>query len=466
MIAGEGLRPLLFFRRTSTIDVWDCILGGRDSFESVRQEMQSRGHRRKDHDIRNMVSHLARVGLVQDYQPTDFGRIVEVLARRDLPVPNRVALTRQVLDGFMERGFLLRPFLSAFFDRPSSNKTLAAYFFRKARDEGYYNLNAETDYNDFVPAMKNVLRYLGLVESRGFALTSLGEAVLQPNLLEESPARSTCGPEWCRRVCPASAIHANFVQGCVNCLLCVRCCPFGAAQVANGQINIDFMRCAAVGQQFGLGRNSASIALVSDPYFVKLDGAVVRAIPEILSPSLLSGEEGILQNWLGSTLRILDLQATVLGPGEQPDLAVNLGVTRHPQNDSSQIIPSGSAIFECKKDPVTGKKVGKVVQQLERYMQANIIQKVTEYLDEVLGFKLSDPQNFILFAPGSSTVDDILALTEILPYPVSFVSYEAMLAIYKGLVLRTLKPDPQILWDIFGTPREDLSPNILQLVSY
>ena len=77
----------------------------------------------------------------------------------------------------------------------------------------------------------------------------------------------------------------------------------------------------------------------------------------------------------------------------------------------------------------------------EHGRQDPVIQKVTEYLAEILNFTLSPPRNFILFAPATSAVSEILASTGELPYPVSFISYEVMLEIYKGLVLRIVKPE-------------------------
>ncbi len=457
--SGERERPLPFFRRTSTYVIWDSILAGHHNFEAVKQDLQQRGHHRQDHDIRGMIGQLERVGLVQDYQPTDFGRIIEVLNHRALPVANRKAIAHQVLDGFIRQGFLLRPFLATFADHPTSNKEVAARFFPKARLEGYYNLNAETDYNDFVPAMKNFLRYLGFLEEKGFALTDLGKAVLTPEEHEEKATRFTCGVEYCRRVCPANAIHASFVQGCVNCLLCLRCCPYNAVSIKNNVVTINFNLCVAAGQQ--KTNIPASNAI-----------STIQNAPD---SHLIASDEGVLQNWLASSFKILHLQATVMGPGEKPDLAVNLGpdlakskisiVPNHNfQTSNSNSTSTSSAIFECKKDPITGKKVNKIRQQLERYMQPEILKNIQNYLGEVLGFSLASPQNFIVFAPSASDVRKILVNTDDLPFPVSYISYESMVTIYKELILQKKSVQLEQLWSILRTPREDLSPKIIDLI--
>ncbi len=456
-ILREREHPLPFFRRTSTYVVWDSILAGHNSFAAIKQDLQQRGHHRQDHDIQGMVGHLERVGLVQDYQSTDFGRIVEVLNHRDLPVANRKVIAHQVLDGFIRQGFLLRPFLAAFAEHPTSNKELAARFFPKARFEGYYNLNAETDYNDFVPAMKNFLRYLGFLEENGFTLTDLGTAVLTPEEHEEKSTRFTCGAEYCRRVCPANAIHSSFVQGCVNCLLCLRCCPYGAVSIKKNSITINFNQCVAASQQKS-----------RDPTLNAI--STVQNAPDA---HLITSDEGVLQNWLATTFKILHLQATVVGPGEKPDLALNLGLipslsrsTIPPKiNESHTPTTNGltSAIFECKKDPITGKRVPKVRQQLERYMQPQLIEEVKNYLEDILDFSLAPPQTFIILAPAASEVRKILDITSNLPYPVSFVSFEAMLRIYKNLVLARRPSQPARFWELFRISREDLSEKIAVL---
>ena len=463
---GERERPLPFFRRTSTCVVWDSILTGNHSFEMVKQDLQQRGHHRQDHDIRAMVGHLERVGIVREYQPTDFGRLVEVLNHRTLPVQNRKIIAQQVLEGFIRQGFLLRPFLAAFADHPTSNKGVAAHFFPKARLEGYYNLNAETDYNDFVPAMKNFLRYLGFLAEKRFALTDLGKAVLAPEEHDEKTTRFTCGVEYCRRVCPANAIHASFVQGCVNCLLCLRCCPYGAVTYNNGSIAINFDQCVAAGQN-ALKRPILAVQGAPHNHIQQPASGNITTILSSPDAHLITSDEGVLQNWLASTFKILHLHATVMGPGEQPDLAVNLGPkpelhTQLKSDDEANSYPSNtdetrSALFECKKDPITGKKVPRIRQQLERYMQPSLLEEVRTYLGDVLGFSLAPPQNFIVFAPAASEVRNILDVTSNLPYPVSFVSFEAMLSIYKGLVLERKSSQPARFWEIFRIPREDIS---------
>ncbi len=447
-----------FFRRTSTYVIWDSILAGHHSFDAIKKDLQQRGYHRQDHDIRGMLGQLERVGLVREYIPTDFGRIVEILNHRELPLVNRKAFAHQVLEGFIQQGFLLRPFLATFADHPASNKNVAARFFPKARVEGYYNLNAETDYNDFVPAMKNFLRYLGFLEENGFALTELGKAVLAPEKHEETPTRFTCGVEYCRRVCPANAIHASFVQGCVNCLLCLRCCPYRAVTFRNDTIAIDFKRCVAARKNTQQRDPEGEIPL----------------IPHQFDAHLIASDEGVLQNWLASTFKILHLQATVVGPGEKPDLAVNLGpkinadnLTRPSKATQLSIatpMDIKSAIFECKKDPITGKRVPRIRQQLERYMQPAILEETRNYLNDVLRFNLATPQNFIVLAPRSSEIRNILDTTSDLTYPVSFVSFEAILAIYKGLVLEKKWSQPEQFWPIFQASYADISPMVAGLV--
>ena len=69
----ESETSVKFFRRTSTHVVLDSIFNANDSFEKIRADLQNRGHRRKDHDIKYMIGAIQRLGIIENHQPTEFG---------------------------------------------------------------------------------------------------------------------------------------------------------------------------------------------------------------------------------------------------------------------------------------------------------------------------------------------------------------------------------------------------------
>lgn len=432
-----------FFRRTSTHVILDTIYSGKDSFEAIRDEMRARGHKRKDHDVKFMIRTLERVGLVEDHVPTEFGVKVKAFMSSLKQTQNNFSSESnsrnsiddllkitgaEILTEFYRKGFLLSSFLKAL-QNPGSNQMIAARFFKEANDDGFYNICAETDYNDFVPSMKNFAVYLGFAkrtQARGVVeLTPIANEILN---LESTTIvdRKKCDVEVCRKICPAGAIYCDYISGCVNCGLCARCCPYGAAQCDESHVTFDFVQCTNHPAQ------RASISCKLKPN-----------LNEII------GSERTMQQWIVSLLKICKLSAMIPGPGSKPDIVLNR--------------EKNSAIIECKNEPIRGKKLGALQNQLEMYMETDVIQKTRDDLLNQWQFSMQEPDVFFICAPDGSSIDAILGF-EGFTFPLGFVSTNVLFELHKQLLKRKEIQSTRIL-EAFSLKNTDISGELLKAIS-
>lgn len=429
-----------FFRRTSTDVVFDIIASGHDTFEKTKREMKTRGHKRRDSDIKYMASYLERIDLVEDYELTDFGKTVKSFAEamnfivkekekgRKIPklfVQEATQKGKHILSTLYRQGFLLLPFLKAI-NEPRVNKMIAARFFQECMNLGYYNINAETDYNDFVPAMKNFAVYLGFAErlsARGkVMLSDFAREIL--NLEQEIiKDRKKCDVELCRQVCPAGAIHCDYIKNCINCGLCARCCPYGAISCSSSSVDFNFSIC-------------------------ETHHNTIRPNICNLKPDLdeMIAYEPYMQQWILNLLKINKIEAIIPGPGRKPDIVINRA-----QN---------STIIECKNDPITGKKLERLKKQLNMYMEVDNIADLKDYLTN-WNFNLRDPDVYFLIAPEKTDVHEFFNIVRgKLPYPVSFISTEALFTVHKK-ILKKKRLDSDYLVNMFELTDRDLSTEII-----
>ena len=437
---AQSNEQINFFRRTSTYEIFDILYTGKKSFEEIKDAMRQRGHQRQDHDIRYMINTLERIGLIINCEPTEFGLKVKVFVNaikgnetKQLSHDNQMTLLKivgkEILKEFFQKGFLLSAFLSALSEK-APNQVIAARFFEEAKKCGFYNINAETDFNDFVPSMKNFAVYLGFADrndKRGeVVLTALAREILR---LEAGTIteRKQCQEELCRKICPAAAIYTDYIAGCVKCGLCVRCCPYGAVTCTPSNINFNFELC------------------VMKPKERKVTSCQ-------LSPNLneIIGLERTMQHWIVNLFRILKLEAIVPGPGTKPDIVLNR--------------KNNATIFECKNEPITGKKVGALKEQLLKYMQQNIIDSTRQYLN-LWNFQMKKPDIFFLSAPENSEISQILKNEEnLFSFPVSFVSSNAIFELHKAILKhKEVRPD-QIL-ELFAEKNIDISSRLISTIS-
>jgi len=437
---AQSNEQINFFRRTSTYEILDIIYTGKKSFEEIKDAMRQRGHQRQDHDIRYMINTLERIGLIINYEPTEFGLKVKAFVNaikgnetKQLFHDNQMTLPKivgkEILKEFFQKGFLLSAFLSALSEK-APNQVIAARFFEEAKKYGFYNINAETDFNDFVPSMKNFAVYLGFAERTD----KRGEVVLTAPTREilrlkagTITERKQCQEEFCRKICPAAAIYADYIAGCVKCGLCVRCCPYGAATCTQSNINFNFELCVMEQKE----RKVTSCQL---------------------SPNLneIIGLERTMQHWIVNLFRILNLEAIVPGPGTKPDIVLNR--------------KNNATIFECKNEPITGKKVGALKEQLLKYMQQNIIDSTRQYLN-LWNFKMKKPDIFFLSAPENSEISQILKNEEnLFSFPVSFVSSKAIFELHKA-VLKHKEVRPDQILELFAEKNIDISSRLITTIS-
>jgi Fe-S-cluster-containing hydrogenase component 2 len=435
---------LQFFRRTSTHEVLDLIYEGRDTFEKIKVGMFERSHRRKDHDIRYMIRALERIGLIEDHMPTEFGDKVAAFMKLNKSYTTHASNSAiqemlkingsEILKEFYKKGFLLVPFLNAVLE-PATNQIIAARFFIEAEKAGVYGLNAETDYNDFVPAMKNFAIYLGFAErgpSRGrIILTDLTKSILDIHS-ETILERQKCDTEICRKICPAVAIRHDHIEGCVNCGLCARCCPYGGVICNSSEVQFDFSICGT--------HLTNHISSIQPTYICRLQPNLQEII----------GSEINMQRWIVSLLKICKIKAIVPGPGEKPDIAINRN-----QN---------SCIVECKNNPITSKRLNKLEAQLVRYMDPSNLRNLSEDLHQTWQFDLLQPDVFIVAAPEKSDVPYILdSIASQLDFPLSFLSTESIFQLHNATLKNSFPTAAEIL-KIFSQKSIDLSPLIIEAI--
>jgi Fe-S-cluster-containing dehydrogenase component len=390
-----------------------------------------------------MMRTLERVGLVKDAVPTEFGSKVQAFmqlakgqgsgtGRGHVAAPGVDTLIRitgkEILKQFYQEGLLLSSFLKALQD-PAPNPLIAAKFFQEANKDGFYNLNAETDCNDFVPSMKNFAVYLGFANPTGtrgkVELAPITSEILQLESAEITD-RKRCDVETCRKVCPAGAIYCDHIAGCVNCGLCARCCPYGAVRCDATTVDFKFELCTRQAPQ----------TVVNECH---------------LSPDVneIIGSERTMQHWIVNLLRICKLKAAIPGPGNKPDVVVNRTVK--------------STVIECKNEPVRGKKIDALKRQLESYMTPEVIKKTKDDLITQWSFPMQDPDVFFVCAPGESDVDKILGMAGF-AYPVGFISSKAILELHKRILMRKAVPGIE-LEKLFSQRNEDISGDLVQALT-
>ena len=176
---------LPYFTRTGTHVVLDLLYSGFTSFDEIAIEMgkkiQSKDEIQKwnHNDISKLISDLERGGLINNLQITEFGRFVQILSLREaLPLENMAIIGKKVLNEFMQYNLLLKPFFEVFIRPVQNNADIDDAFLDIAlnvyRIEG---LKQRKTVDDYVPAMKNFLRYLGMINDMEF--TELGEKIFQ-----------------------------------------------------------------------------------------------------------------------------------------------------------------------------------------------------------------------------------------------------------------------------------------------
>lgn len=393
----------MMFSRTSIYRIIE-FLGNYDinSFEELVEKFKARGHKRKENDIKTMLTQAEHAGLIQDW------RLYEQFKDLELLDPNTtdtyvVRKVIQMLEYLNQNHLMVIPFLEAVEEVPSNAGAIAARAGEKCRNFGYYHVRVDKD--DNTPAMKNFLAYMRLMKAgRGkYQLTPLGEKVVQhfkePTALQTK--RAQCDREICREICPADVIGPYEIStACVSCGLCMKACPYGGIDVINGRFTIDPFVCSS---QSGSRKKTVAGSL-----------------------SLILGQEEIMQNWLVSLFRLGRWQATIPGVGHYPDV----------------VLINKPIWFECKTANQTKKTLMRVLDQIKGYQTSESINQTIDQVRQHTGKSLNPPSLFLLCAPASSDVRTFLDKSSTFSVPTGFLSAEALHSVADHTVRSNI-----LIWD-------------------
>ncbi|MHA1793281.1 MAG: hypothetical protein ACTSVI_11595 [Promethearchaeota archaeon] len=153
-----------------------------------------------------------------------------------------------------------------------------------------------------------------------------------------------------------------------------------------------------------------------------------------------------------SLFKICKLNAIVPGPGEPLDIVLN-------RNDFS-------TIFECRNEPIRGKRLTRLKGQLKRYMARDIVNDTRNYLSEHWNFQMNAVDVFFVSASKNSKIESIIqGESDGIVFPMSFISTEAFFEMHKVLIKKQ-KLEKEKIMNLFSRKGEDISFQFMEVVHY
>jgi ferredoxin len=378
-------RPFMF-HRTSTYRVLEFLLRYEiKSFDELVTIFQKEGHKRQRSDIRIMLNQLIKLDLIDNWKVVKPFNDLEYI---DPLIQDKFVLSQmvQMVEYLQKKNLMVIPFLEAVAEAPKKRGLICAKAHEFCKNYGYYHVRVDKD--DNVPAMKNFLAFMGLMEKgKGkYKLSVLGQEVVNTyrhsdkNILQ----RAQCSREYCREICPADVIGAfEITNDCIQCGLCVKACPYGGIG-QNDYYNINSSICSS---NSGIRRRTKA-------------GPI----------GMLTSQEDIFQEWLVSLFQLGEWKATIPGVGPFIDL----------------VVFNRPIWIECKISNMTKRSLDKVNNQIQRYQTIESINKTLEQVGKHNKIKLSHPQLFLLCAPEKSDIQSFLSKTSNFDIPTGFISIEAL----------------------------------------
>jgi len=387
---------LRLLTRTSTYAICELFLKENqiNSLEEIQDELRRKwNYNRKIHDIKTMITHLERIGIIKDLQFEPFGyktneicKIIFSLVNKEIKKEVILENLQYFLDYLSNSGLLTQPFLKAVNKYPNNLGLISTEIRKLSKEKGIYNLYVDCP---SVSSMRNFFQLFKIMKKpnyRGhYELTEIGQLLIGE---EEKISRARCSREFCREVCPANAIGNYTIEGCVGCGLCIAACPYGA-------ITFD--------------QNNPNKPIFNNEICNREKGRKKIASPRNFD--FVIANEKIMQNWIKSVFRLTNLNTEIPGIGNYPDIVI-------------EDIPT---FIECKnKFKKSEKQVSHLVNQIINYTSEEIIQKTIRRM-EFFDIKIQNPELFLVITPKGSNVKQIMKkLKEMTDLPISFLNTECI----------------------------------------
>jgi len=381
-----------FLHRTSTFRVYETILKEmKVDADFLSKKMVQLGHKRKSSDINNMVSILEKFGLLEEKMMKLSTLLINGNAEE--PTDALIFIADEFLNELLNRGLLVKPFLESVNNFPNKNKLIQYELVERCADYGFYDQRVG---DDISAAMRNFTSLLNLTTpnpKRGqYELTNLGKLLLEKK--KQTYNRVICDQgEPCRVACPSGAISAYIINtNCISCGLCVNSCPYGALSIncqASPQLHFSVQICQK-------SKGTPNIA----------QGCTLGK---------LLGEELTLQRWIKNIMAMYSISAEIPGIGEYPDL----------------VTLETPSFIEVKKNRITKRKRTKLIEQITRYSQKEIIQSTIKQLNCFSKLKWKDPEYLVVISPKGGQERELLKdlRYEISEKKFGFVSVEKLHAL-------------------------------------
>jgi len=383
---------LRILNRTSTFAVFETILQNEkiETLDDIQRELELKwGFQRQIHDIRNMMSHLNRIGVLEQLQFDPLVYRIHPISKMALRtaqegIDSNLAIynLNEFIEFLSQNGLMVRPFLKAIREYPNSLGAIIQSVRDFSKEEGVYNLTVD---GPSISAMRNFFQLFKLVKRRDspgkYELTTMGEKIIGE---KSKIKRVRCSREFCREICPANAIHLNYIVGCVGCALCIKACPYGAIT-----FNPDNP---------------------TKPFFDEKICLLEKGERRIASPvqtNYIISEEKIMQNWVKAVFKLTNLNVEIPGIGSYPDVVI-------------EDVPT---FIECKNKPIrTENRIDGLIKQLVRYSCKEAINSTIERV-KGLGIKMRIPELFLIITPPDSNVELLMKKSkEEIDIPTSFLS--------------------------------------------